>query len=788
MDRVERTIDVVKALNHYNQGLLEDHLLIKKVCSYFDYIKDQKLSNSDKAFLIYLSNKSGIPHYFDMLKISDNNIDLMFTEEDVDLNTFASIYFETNLHTDENSKLHKYQKEVLDKFEKGSRNRYFLSASTSFGKTHLTYEIIKKMEYKNVVLIFPTIALLSENLSKLKEKPQYAYFKENYSIHTLSEGREEYGAQNIFIYTPERFLSFLDKNENKVDIEFVFVDEVYKIDNEYVDNDEKEIKEHERDLAYRMAIFYALQNYRNTDSLFAGPYITFSKEGTKTYNNSFDLFLKNYEIELIDKNNYEIVNKTISSISSRQTQIIDQKPLSFVENGRNITGKIERLRIVLSNILKNNYQNETKTIIYCNTKVSVEKTSKSILSWGIMKQSTSNEMLRFIKHLETTYNNEWCVITALKNNIGIHHGVVPKYIQKEIVNFFNINDAINVLICTTTITEGVNTSAKNLITLFDTKGTKKLKAFDAKNIAGRAGRFMEHYKGVVISIQNKFESILNATEDGIKHKNFDLNLPKDGVDLEMTNEDFLSLTEKIKRDNIKLSQDQRQINEDILKQFKAVSREDKILIYDRITMLNNNDHLTLKNLVIKIQQNQIDFDGFKTFVTVVLPIVRDKNFLFLLEKSKKLDGTGLLIENEYPRITYLLYYYLKDGFQGLFNYRLKDLGESVDDSMRKTSELVYNTFKYQLVKYLGVFNLMYKYHLTKTENKKFDEVTGFDKLLMKLEYNAFSDQAKIASDFGVPQKIIDFYDSNSPMKKDRIYKSFDDYEAYIYEKTKKIFE
>ena len=35
----------------------------------------------------------------------------------------------------------------------------------------------------------------------------------------------------------------------------------------------------------------------------------------------------------------------------------------------------------------------------------------------------------------------------------------------------------------------------------------------------------------------------------------------------------------------------------------------------------------------------------------------------------------------------------------------------------------------------------------------FEDVTGIDKLLIKLEYNAFSEEARIASDYGVPQKI-----------------------------------
>lgn len=37
------------------------------------------------------------------------------------------------------------------------------------------------------------------------------------------------------------------------------------------------------------------------------------------------------------------------------------------------------------------------------------------------------------------YHKDWIVLRALKNGIGIHHGSVPKYIQKEIINLFNEN-------------------------------------------------------------------------------------------------------------------------------------------------------------------------------------------------------------------------------------------------------------------------------------------------------------------------------------------------------------
>ena len=130
------------------------------------------------------------------------------------------------------------------------------------------FEIIKKMDYNNVVLIFPTIALLSENLERLTSTESYRYFIDKYDIHTLSEVGE-LGEKNLFIYTPERFLSFIEKRADEVDFDFAFIDEVYKIDNEYIIDEE--VRENERDVAYRLAVFESLKP--DVDALLAGPYI-----------------------------------------------------------------------------------------------------------------------------------------------------------------------------------------------------------------------------------------------------------------------------------------------------------------------------------------------------------------------------------------------------------------------------------------------------------------------------------------------------------------------------------
>ena len=81
-------------------------------------------------------------------------------------------------------------------------------------------------------LRYSLIYFLAICLFKIYTNPEYAWVKNNYTIHTLSD-TEITGDRNILIFTPERYLSFIDKNKG-VGLDFVFVDEVYKLDNGFI--------------------------------------------------------------------------------------------------------------------------------------------------------------------------------------------------------------------------------------------------------------------------------------------------------------------------------------------------------------------------------------------------------------------------------------------------------------------------------------------------------------------------------------------------------------------------
>ncbi len=772
MDRLERTVDIARAINLFNIGELKDFQFMKKVCDYFDSTKGKPLLESDKKLLIHLANKSGIPQYYDMLYQFNSELDYSIENEELNVQTLSSLLYESTLFSS-TSKLHKYQKIILDRFEANEINRFFLSASTSFGKTYIVYEIINKMKYDNVVLIFPTIALLSENLEKiLSENPEYEYFRKYYKIHTLSE-IVEFGQRNLFIYTPERFLSFLEKNTNKIRFDFAFVDEVYKIDNEYIIDEET--KENERDTAYRLAVFYSLK--KNIDVLLAGPYVEFSRRDGNNYNASFDKFLELNKIELIDFNQYEIVDKTFDEIVTRkEVQIDENLSFNFFKSGK--TNRLIESVTTISQLKQN-------VIVYCSERgkrSGVEKYAKSLIDSENFNSHNIEKYSDVITHIISNYPNDWIVVKALNCGIGIHHGLIPKYIQKEIVQQFNAGH-LHTLLSTTTITEGVNTTAKNLIVVTNKKGDKVLKKFDAKNIAGRAGRFGYHYHGRVLALDKSFLETIESEGEGIRHKNYDLSSKKKEIDLFYTDDAFLSAEDKVKKNNIKKEQELRGIPDEVIEQYKVVSRKDKIEIYDSICNLSEEDFSTLDKLLYTIRlYTSISFEGFQIVLDVLRPIIKNKELEGLIDKQI-LNRSK---QKEFSLLSSLVIAYLQSGFSGSVEYKMKFQNKNSDTAISETAKFVYNTLKYQLVKYLGVFNIMYKYRITQLTNLKFEEITGFEKLLLKFEYNALSDEGRIVSDFGVPSKVLDYYENK--VESSNIKNSFDNYENQIFLKVQKIIE
>src|SRR5690554_6796531 len=106
----------------------------------------------------------------------------------------------------------------------------------------------------------------------------------------------------------------------------------------------------------------------------------------------------------------------------------------------------------------------------------------------------SRQLSDFTEWIAEHYHPSWSLVKALKSGYGIHHGSIPRSIAQSLVRYFN-EHGLRALICTSTLIEGVNTTAKNVF-IYDKKiSNSNYDYFDFRNIAGRSGRMGHHFVG-----------------------------------------------------------------------------------------------------------------------------------------------------------------------------------------------------------------------------------------------------------------------------------------------------
>jgi hypothetical protein len=104
-----------------------------------------------------------------------------------------------------------------------------------------------------------------------------------------------------------------------------------------------------------------------------------------------------------------------------------------------------------------------------------------------------NDMSEWI---DENFGEGWELRKAVASGVGVHHGRIPRSLASQFVRMFN-NGALPILICTSTLIEGVNTAAKSVLIYDKQIARKDYDFFTFSNIRGRAGRLGQHHVGSV---------------------------------------------------------------------------------------------------------------------------------------------------------------------------------------------------------------------------------------------------------------------------------------------------
>jgi hypothetical protein len=190
-------------------------------------------------------------------------------------------------------------------------------------------------------------------------------------------------------------------------------------------------------------------------------------------------------------NGLELISSDYTFVSSDfKTVAVNIEESSFKSN--NYDGKLSKTIEIIKS------RPNQKTIIYCGSPVKANRIANDIVRSRILDGDFSNKNL--YQWIEDSYDSEWSYCKYLKKGIVVHHGVLPRAMQHLSMNLFS-ESTHNVLICTSTIIEGVNTQAKNVIIFDNSNGGSSIDKFTFNNIKGRAGRMYKHFVGNVYCLE-----------------------------------------------------------------------------------------------------------------------------------------------------------------------------------------------------------------------------------------------------------------------------------------------
>ncbi len=338
--------------------------------------------------------------------------------------------------------LHREQSFLLKSLLEGKN--IAVSAPTSFGKSFVIDAYIKIKKPQNVLIIVPTLALTDETRRRLYKK-----FANEYRIITTSD--VELAEKNIFIFPQERAMNYFNVVES---FDIMIVDEFYKASSKFD-------KERSASLIRAMIKLGA----KSEQKYYLAPNITSLDKNPFTEDMEFvrldfnTVFLEKHELFNEITNNEEKSDKLIEILS----------------------------------------ENRGKTLIYAGTYSNIDSLTNLFLD---TYEPIENELLgMFEEWLSKNYDVNWSLTKLISREIGVHNGRLHRSLSQIQVRLFEEDNGIRNLISTSSIIEGVNTSAENVIIWRNRKGSAKLDDFTYKNIIGRGGRMFKHFIGKIYVLE-----------------------------------------------------------------------------------------------------------------------------------------------------------------------------------------------------------------------------------------------------------------------------------------------
>lgn len=337
--------------------------------------------------------------------------------------------------------LHSAQSRVLKRLLLGEN--IAVSAPTSFGKSFIIDAFISIRKPDNVVIIVPTIALADETRRRIEHK-----FSRFYKIITTTDATIT--ERNIFIFPQERSFAYFDKLEK---IDMLIVDEFYKASSMFDDSRSSSLLSAMIELGKisRQRYYLAPNIHKISDNVFT--------EGMQ--------FMR---------------------LTDFKTVITKAAHLY-----KNLPKSADKEQFKKGHLLKILQKKRAKTLIYAGSYKNID-TISNILANDLAVKKTSL-LQDFNDWLRVNYGRKFSLCKLSERGIGVHNGKMHRSLSQIQVKLFEQEEGIDTMVSTSSIIEGVNTQAEQVVVWSNKNGSCKFDYFTYRNIIGRAGRMFKYFVG-----------------------------------------------------------------------------------------------------------------------------------------------------------------------------------------------------------------------------------------------------------------------------------------------------
>ena len=571
-----------------------------------------------------------------------------------------------------NSVLFHYEQKLLEE-KINKKQNLVVSAPTSFGKSLLIEEFVARRKYENILIIQPTLALIDETRRKLNHYSDYY----NIVVNT----HQKIGEKNLFILTSERVLDIFP---NINDIDLFIIDEFYKIANSKKDDR----------VSHLNIAFYKIMKFK-PQLLFLTPIVE----------NISEDFIRKYDIQFY-RTEYSLVNQKIKQISYESE---DEKE--------------EKLFQLLNDFSE-------PTIVYVRSPKRSEDLAKKYIEQFSLEKEKSFPVFDWI---DENISSNWILKKYLKNGIGLHNGQYPRHIVNSQLDYFNSGD-LKIIFATTSLIEGVNSIAKNVVIYDMFKGTRKITYFDFNNIKGRAGRMMKYYTGNIFYFDNpperkdEFIDIPVVDQDDNLQSEILLNI--DENDLKQSKqEEFQKLVEGIPEDLIEIFKNN----------YYNVEKQKSLFNY----LISNSELLEILSWRAPMPDYNILSETLR-IINKGLKGIEGEGYKYTATKCQ------LIVNNNLSNAIQLEYEYLNSKKENCYKEKeelLNEKEELLNEAVSNVFYFIKNQAKYEIPKMLAILQSIVNYILR-------NETADYSIYIAKLEHEGVDENLSVLLDFGVPSSAL----------------------------------